>query len=227
MEKIRFIYSISKEAVYLTQIDLVRIFEKALKELKEWIKTKNLSENSLKPQLVFACSLPVGMESTGEILEIPLTERVPIAFFIKEMNNVLPSGITILAAEYVDAEEESIRSRVYASIYEIQIVYDESKFINKNKSQIDEIKNWYICKMKEYMEQENILVVKKSESRMERIDIKKQILGYNFLIDGNLQVSVDDGIKYALKPEYIVKGYNEYIDQNMKCNIKRLKILYK
>ncbi len=225
MEKLRVVYSKSKEAIYISHLDTIKIFEEALSRAN--INVHYTSGFNPRPELVFAHPLSVGIESIGEIVEVSLEEKIPIPYFIKEINSVLPSGLIVLSAEYISANEKNIMSRVYAATYILEIIYNENKFNSKTKKQIEDIKKYYIDKMDEFLSQDNILVLKKSKDRMERIDIKPQIITYNFLIDRNLEITVSTGSKNNLKPSYILTGYNEYIDEEFECNIKRIKILYK
>ena len=97
MEKLRVIYSKSKEAVYLSHLDISKVFQQAL--IRADMSVEYSKGFNPRPDLVFAHPLSVGIESTGEIVEIVLTEKIDIPYFIKQMNKVMPSGITILAAE--------------------------------------------------------------------------------------------------------------------------------
>lgn len=224
MEKLRIIYSKSKEAIYMSHLDSVKVFEQALRRANIPVSYIKSDEQNL--ELVFAHPLSVGIESTGEVAEIVLDEIVQPHYFIKQLNNELPNGITVLSAEYVDPSEKSVIYRVYAATYIISFVYNKNKFIGKNNREVEDIKKYYIDNMKNYLLQEHILVLKKSKNRMERIDIKPQIITFDFLIDGSLEITVAAGIKNNLKPENIMIGYNEYIDENLEFNIKRTKILY-
>lgn len=224
MEKLRIIYSKSREAIYLSHLDVSKVFQEALIRADMCVEYSN--GFNPRPEIVFAHPLSVGIESTGEIVEVILTEKVEIPYFIKEMNKVMPNGITILTAEYVDMSEKNIMSRVYAATYLINFVYDEAKFIDKSKREIEDIKKYYNKKMEEFLAQREILVLKKSKNRMERIDIKTSIFNYEFLIDGSLEITLSTGSKNNLKPDFVMSGYNEFIDEKMEYNLKRTRILY-
>lgn len=170
MEKIRVLYSKSKEAIYLSHLDVSKIFQEAL--IRANIPVEYSKGFNPRQELVFAHPLSLGIESTGEIVEIILAEKLDIPYFIKEMNRVMPSGITVLGADYVDISEKNIMSRVYAATYLITFLYDEEKFKNKSKREIEDLKKEYQVKMKKFLNQREILVLKKSKNRMERIDIK-------------------------------------------------------
>lgn len=225
MEKLQIVYSKSKEAVYLSHLDVMKVFEQALSRANIPVVFSN--GFNPRPELVFAHPLSVGIESTGEILEVKLAENVEISYLVRELNRVLPSGLTVLSAEYVNQNSKSIMARVYASTYVITLLYDDDKFIDKTKREVEDIKNSYKEKMESYLEQKNILVLKKSKNRMERIDIKPQIITYDFTLDNSLEITVLTGSRFNLKPDTIMTGYREYIDEEIEYNVKRTKILFK
>ena len=225
MEKLQVTYSKSKEAIYMSHLDIVKVFEEALSRADIPVAYSN--GFNPRPELVFAHPLSVGIESTGEVVEIMLTENIETSYFIKQMNRVLPNGITVLSAEYVNLNAKNIMSRVYAATYIIELVYNEEIFKDKTKREIEDIKKGYIDKLNEYLEQKNILVLKKSKNRMERIDIKPQIIMYEFTLDNSLEISVLAGSNANLKPDTIMAGFREFIDEDIKYNVKRTKILYR
>jgi radical SAM-linked protein len=224
MVKIRAIYSKTKESMYLSHLDIMGVFEKTFRRAN--IPLEYSKGFNPRPEIVFAHPLSVGIESTGEIFEAILVDELPISFVVRELNRNLPASITVLSAEYVDMNEKSIMSRVYAATYTIEICYKNEMFIGKNVKEIEDIKLWYKTKMEEYLAQDYLLVIKKSEERVERVDIKPMIISYDFLLDGKLQITVNTGSKSNLKPDYIMTGYNEYISQEIEYNIKREKILF-
>ncbi len=225
MYKLRITYTKSKEAVYISHLDLIGIIERAFRRAD--IKVGYSNGFNPRPNITFAAPLSVGIESTGEIFEIVIEEHLDIPYIVKKINNELPSGIIILNAEYVEVSSKNIMARVYASIYEIRIIYNEEELSKKTKKEVEELKKWYKDSMDEYLEQPNILVLKKSKNRMERIDIKPGIIDYEFLIDGALKVSVYTGQNNNTKPDNIMIGFMEYIDKEVNYEIKRTRILIK
>lgn len=223
MEKLRVIFSKSKNAIFLTHIDVVKIFEESF--IRANIQINYFGKNKHKTLISFADPLKKGIESIGEIMEIELKEKIDTTYFIKQINSVLPSGITVLSAEYLDTQEFNLMDRVYASTYLISFIYTDDMFIDKTKKQIEQIKKSYEEKMKQYLEQEKLLVLKKTKNRMERIDVKHDIINYDFLLDGSLEITVCSGLRKRLDPENVMIGYNEYINDNIKYKIKRIKIL--
>ncbi len=224
MYKLRLTYMKSKSSIYIPSIDICDVISKAL--IRIGAKLVYSKSRNVKPEIVNASTLPIGIESNGEICDVVIKEHIDVAYLVREINKTLPVGMIILGAQYVDMKEE-INKRVYASTYEIELVYDDNMFYEMNKKQIEDIKEWYRSMFEEYLEESAILVLKKTPYRQERIDIKPDILEYTFLIDNRLRITVYTKKERNLNPEYIMSGYIEYINRDIKYNIKRVKILYK
>lgn len=233
MIKLRLIYSKSKEAIYLSHLNMLDVFESSFKRAN--IPMQYSDGFTKRPELVFASPLTVGIESTGEILEIQLLEKMDIPFFIREVNKVLPPAITILSAEYVKENEKNIMARVFASIYTIAIIYDKEEIKDKTLKEIENLKREYKNKMQDYLEQSEILV--KRELKLgdkkgkiidgEEINIKPKIRDYEFLFNDKLEITVDSGSNSNLKPDLFMQGFCDFIKNNIEYSVKREKIMFK
>ena len=222
MNKLRVVYGKSKDAMYIAQEDTIRIFSDAF--LKAQIPVVRSKDSNLV-EMMFAHPLTDGYESTGEIFEVNLTEEVDTRYLIKELNRSLPAGFIVMSAEYVSSNEDSINLRVYAAEYVISLDYTE-KFKDKSLREKDEIRSYYRKKMEMYLAQSQILVVKKSYDRMERLDIKPQIEKYNFNIDDSVDIVVSAGARSNISPAILMDGYMEYINEKVPYDVKRVRILY-
>ena len=222
MNKLRLVYGKSRDAMYISQEDTIKIFSDAFSKAGLPVvrsKSTNLVD------MMFAHPLTDGYESTGEIFEIDLTEEVDTRYLVRELNRTLPAGFIVMSAENVSPNEESINLRVYAAEYVINIDYAE-KFKDKSLREKDEIKAYYRKKMEMYLSQNQILVVKKSYDRMERLDIKPQIEKYVFNIDDSVDLVLSAGPRSNISPAIVMNGYFEYINEKVDYEVKRKKILY-
>ena len=222
MNKLRLVYGKSRDAMYISQEDTIKIFSDAFSKAGLPVvrsKSTNLVD------MMFAHPLTDGYESTGEIFEINLTEEVDTRYLVRELNRTLPAGFIVMSAENVSPNEESINLRVYAAEYVINIDYAE-KFKDKSLKEKDEIKAYYRKKMEMYLSQNQILVVKKSYDRMERLDIKPQIEKYVFNIDDSVDLVLSAGPRSNISPAIVMNGYFEYINEKVDYEVKRKKILY-
>lgn len=222
MNKLRLVYGKSRDAMYISQEDTIKIFTEAFTNAGLPVVKSN-STNMV--DMMFAHPLTDGYESTGEIFEIALTEEVDTRYLVRELNRNLPAGFIVMSAEYVSPNEESINLRVYAAEYVISLDYTE-KFKDKSLREKDEIRAYYRKKMEMYLSQSQILVVKKSYDRMERLDIKPQIEKYSFNIDDSVDIILSAGARSNISPAILMDGYNEYINEVVPYDVKRTKILY-
>lgn len=220
MEKIRFTYSKSKLALYLTNDDLIRLFEKTFKKAK--IEIDYYKKNS--PKIELASPLELGVESVGEIAEVVLKESVDTSYFVKILNDNLPNGITILSASKVEPLDlVKLPAKVVSSDYEIKINYIKEILENKTTTEINYLEKGYQDKMKEYLGSDEVLVTKKSKNRLEKVNIKPLILDYKYNFN-TLDVTVVSNEKENLRPETIMEGFSEFIDSKVYFDAKRTKI---
>ncbi len=225
MHKVRLTYTKTKQAIYISSIDISDVIAKALTRVGA--KLVYNEGKTKKPEIVSACTLPIGFESTGEICDVIIKDHIAEAYLVRELNKTLPQGMIINSAIYVDINEEDINKRVYAAIYEIELIHEDEKFEGKNNREIKEIKEWYLKMFSEYLSEPAILVLKKTPYRQERINIKPYLIEHEFMLDGRLRITVCTGKEKMLNPEYIIIGYVEYISEMVEYNIKRTKIIYK
>ena len=222
MNKLRLVYGKSRDAMYISQEDTIKIFTEAFTNAGLPVVKSNTTN---MVDMMFAHPLTDGYESTGEIFEIALTEEVDTRYLVRELNRNLPAGFIVMSAEYVSPNEESINLRVYAAEYVISLDYTE-KFKDKSLREKDEIRAYYKKKIEMYLSQSQILVVKKSYDRMERLDIKPQIERYSFNIDDSVDVILSAGPRSNISPAILMDGYAEYINEVVPYDVKRTKILY-
>lgn len=225
LHKIRLIYTKAKEAIFIPAIDICGVFERAFRRLE--INLGYTKGRTVKPSIVCANPLPIGIESMCEICDILIDEeRIDTVYLVKDINKVLPDGIIVMNISTIDLAEKNISKRVYASIYEIYIEYTDEDYAGKSNKEISEMKKDNLLKMQEYLESPVILVLKKTKYRQERLDIKPYIIEHEFAIDGRVRVTIYTGKGKSLNPEHIMIGYIEHIGRNIEYNIRRTKILY-
>ena len=217
MNKIRFTYSKSKLALYLTNNEVEIFIKKALKK-------SNIKFDENKKIVDFALTVELGMESTGEIAIVTLKDEVSIPYFMKALNDNLPVGLTILSAKYEEPFNlVKLNKRVSSSDYQIQFNHTKELLENKTQTEINLLEKDYEAKMKEYLSNNEVLVTKKSKGRMEKIDIKPNILDYNYEFNTlNVRLSNNDAIE--VNPETLMEGFSEYIDDKVYFNAKRTRI---
>ena len=193
-------YEKNEKAKYVSHLDFVRMFGRALRRAHLPIA---FSEGfNPHPLLGFALPLSVGYTSECEILEITLSEERPLKEIMVSLNNVLPQGVKITGA----CEG---KSRMKALDYALYIVKAEN---------IPE-------RIGEFLEKESILIEKKTKSGIKETDIRPDIRSIEVFPD-RMEMVLRAGSRANLKPEIVVNAMNKYIGgyHSGECEYHRKKI---
>ena len=102
---------------YIGHLDLLRLFQRCFN--RAGIELNYSQGFNPRPKFSIANPLSLGVESIGEYMDIDLLKEVEIEEFILAMNNVLPEGIKILAAEY-PKDTKSVSAILDFAEYEIK-----------------------------------------------------------------------------------------------------------
>lgn len=221
MLRMRLVYTKTKEASYILPSDMVYVLDKALTRTGATV----IYGKDQTPSVIIAEPLPQGIESVEEICDVDIKEYIDITYLIKGINKFLPKGIVLLSAEYIDKDVPGISDSCYASEFEIIPEYEDIEKMNRRE--ISDLRAWFRENLTEYLEEESILVLVKSSTRNERINIKPIILEYSVNINDGLRITISNDTSYIFNPSYIMDGFIEYVDRQIKYSIRRTKILYK
>ena len=222
MYKIRVLYTKSKEASYISHLDLMLVMQRSLKRAN--INVKHSEGYNPRPEIVFAHPLSVGIESIGELCEIQLEDKYDESLFVKLLNNTLPTGITVLNATYIEGKD-SLMAAVESAEYEVEFEIPEDVVANSTTKDLEKLNNEICTTFEKYYSQEAILVKKKNKKGVEvEIDIKQLIISREILAPNKYLFRVKAGSKENLKPELIVQGFQEFIGGKIENSIKRVKI---
>ena len=161
MYRVRITYTKSKEAAYIPAKDLKTVLETAM--VRAGIYVMYTKDN--EPDIEFADTISLGIESTSEICDVVLKEHVEPAFMIKGLNRELPVGMVVLMAEYLTDKDIPISQSAYAVTYEIiPNLGDVTQMTNR---EYEDRRKWYRFRMEEYLSESAILVLVKSMERRE------------------------------------------------------------
>ncbi len=122
MQRLRITFSRAEEVKYISHLDLMRLWERALRRAA--IPMAYSQGFSPHPKISLAAPLAIGVTSEGEVMDILLQKRVSPYFFIKVVSEQLPSGIGILGVEQVSLTAPSLQSRVREAEYRVEVEVD-------------------------------------------------------------------------------------------------------
>lgn len=203
--KIRIKFSKSGALKFIGHLDIMRYFQKAMRRAE--IEIKYSSGMSPHQIMSFALPLGLGVESIGEYLDIEVEDHVTLSSeeAIKRLNAVMVPNIKILQYRRLEDATQNAMSSVSAAAYVIRF---DSLCLSEN-----EIKQ----KWNEYMQQEEIFVLKKTKKSEKQIDIKPYIYELDYNCDyGQLKLCLSAGSVVNIKPQLVIQSWYAFMDLEYK-----------
>ena len=154
----RLLFSKTGDAVYLSHLDLMRVFQRAFKRAD--ILIWHSQGFSPRAYVSIALPLPVGTESRCEILDFEIEDgSVALSELADRLNAVLPAGIRVLRA-YESARKIKELTRLQA---EVTLEYDGGVPDGAQKA------------LAGFFAQESIVITKRSKKGDKELDIRPHI----------------------------------------------------
>ena len=139
----------------------------------------------------FALPLGVGIESTGEYVEIELNESFSEQKILQHLNEVMPEGLIFVDAKEVPKGKKAAAAEVEAAIYEVR--FSEIIDLEENLLAI--------------MDMKEILVEKKTKKGIKQVDIRQDIFVMERLPDNQhtVKMLIAAGSANNLKPSLVAE----------------------
>jgi radical SAM-linked protein len=119
VQRMRVRFSRGEEVKFVTHLDLMRLWERALR--RAGIDVAYSEGFTPHAQLSLAAPLAVGMTSSGELLDVFLGSRMTPLDFMRAISKQLPAGIEALEAEETGLRAPSLQSELRAAEYEASL----------------------------------------------------------------------------------------------------------
>jgi len=123
MQRLRITFSRGNELKYISHLDLMRLWQRALRRAD--IPLAYSQGFSPHPRLSLAAPLAIGVTSSGELMDIFLKHRVSPHFFLKSIGTQLPPSIDISEVAEIGLGLPSLQSQVLYAEYEVCIDTDK------------------------------------------------------------------------------------------------------
>ena len=130
MHRLRVTFSRGDELKYLSHLDVMRLWERALRRAN--LPLAYSQGFSPHPKISIAAPLPLGVTSEGELMDLFIQRRISPYAIPKTLANQLPKGISIISVSQVPSEAPSLQAQVRRAEYRVELQTDKT---------VDEIKN--------------------------------------------------------------------------------------
>jgi radical SAM-linked protein len=119
MQRLRIRFSRSEELKFISHLDIVRLWERALRRAR--IALAYSEGFSPHPRISLAAPLSVGVTSDVELMDVVLVGQVSPHWFASAVNQQLPSGMRVLEVYPIAPGVPSLQSQVRFAQYEVDI----------------------------------------------------------------------------------------------------------
>ena len=181
---------------FIGHLDIMRFFQKVMRRADIPIAfTGGFSPHMI---MSFANPLGVGVTSDGEYFDIELAEEIDMNEAVVRMNQVMVGGMEIVNMVPIsDDKKRTGMSIVAAADYLSNVKNDAFP------------ENWKE-KAEGFMDQEEILVMKKTKKSEKEVDIKPMIYKFEIREEG-VFMQVATGSVENLKPEVVMQALSQYL----------------
>lgn len=210
MNKYKIRFSKIGRIKFIGHLDLLKVFQRAI--IRAGLPIQYSQGFNPHQKTTFALPLSLGMESTGEYLEIELTEVMDAKDVSKVLNEAMPNGITIDRVEHIKEKSKSVASQVNAGSYEITF------------EKAEDLKN----SINNLMSQTEIIVTKKSKKGEKQVNIRPDIYEMECISDSVVKLLIATGSENNLNPRLVVEQLLKSMGlDSVEVKCKRLDLLSK
>lgn len=184
---------------FIGHLDIMRFFQKVMRRADIPIAFSG----GYSPHMImsFANPLGVGLTSDGEYFDIELTESLDFDEAVRRMNETMVEGMEVVnMVEISDDKKRTGMSIVAAADYLSYAKYNAFPEGWEEKATV-------------FLEQPQIMIVKKTKKSEKEVDIKPMI--YQFEVrEQKIYMQVAAGSVENLKPELVMQAFAQFLGLN-------------
>lgn len=190
---VRFRFSKTGRAKYISHLDLVRCMQRALR--RSGLPVHYSEGFHPHMETTFAAALPLGMESTGEILEVQFAEPIDLDVAKQRLQQVTPQGIQLLCA--------------YKPVHKMK----ELAYVKYQISLFCIMPSTLLQQWQTFLQQSEVQIEKKTKRGMRTIDLLPQIHCLSTVITETalqLQLCLSVGTPESVNPLLILEAFSKF-----------------
>jgi radical SAM-linked protein len=203
MMNIRLKFTKGNEVKYISHLDLMRVFQRALR--RTGIPVSYSSGFNPHQEISFGAPLSLGVTSNAEYVDLKLAEQMDVREIEELLNSSLPEGIRILEGMKLGDSHKSAMSLVTHARYLIKMHIEDLAAGELNKS------------IEAFISREHIKIMKeqpKKDFELKEVDIKPMIVNMELIESEEAMHTVSclllSGSRGNLKPELLMKAFKEF-----------------
>ena len=200
--KIRIKFAKEGTMKFIGHLDVMRYFQKVMRRADVDIR---YSEGFSPHQIMsFASPLGVGMESWGEYVDIEVLSTDSSEEMLRRINGAMTEGVEALSYRLLPDTAANAMSLVAAADYTLRF----------REGYEPEDPAGIVRGLKDFLKQEQILVMKKTKKGEKEVDIRPMI--YEMEADEDqIFLKIAAGSAANLKPDVLIRAYMESMGETM------------
>lgn len=198
MTRMRIRFSKLAEIRYISHLDLMRTISRAIRRAKVPIAfSQGFNPHHL---ISMGSALSVGLTSTGEYMDLELTEELSVLEFLDMMKPMLPNGLELVTGELITGKVDSLMAQINIAVYQVRLK------TNLSKGGIEQ-------RIKDFCLEDQILIHRQSKKKVREVDLKpllRELKVLELAGDFSLEMIVQTGSKGNARPEEVIRALAKY-----------------
>lgn len=181
---------------YISHLDFIRTFHRTVR--RAGLLMSFSQGFNPHPVMTIAMPLSVGVTSDSEYIKIGFAEDYAEEEIKERLNSALPCGFEILKVRKTEGKELDF-AKLDRAVYNVELEWSGNGF-----------------DAKEFLENKELKVMKKSKSGVKEADIRQYI--YDFTVNNQSESKMEitmclaAGNEYNLKPDTVIDAMEKYTD---------------
>ncbi len=196
---LRFRFSRGPELKYIAHLDMLRLFERAIK--RAGLPVAYTQGFNPRQKLVFGLPIAVGLTSSSEYADIEFDQDISTDDYIQGLNAHLPEGVRVMEATAFSGKD-NIMNQVASAKYELSFTTE------------DELSHFALENMvRDFLAKEEIMVMKKSKKGLKPVNIRPLI--YSLTVRKAekksciLDAFLSAGAENNLRPDLLMEAFQK------------------
>lgn len=207
---------------FIGHLDVMRFFQKAMRRADIPIAfTSGYSPHMI---MSFAQPLGLGITSEGEYLDIELADTIPSDSAVRQLNDVMVDGIDVVSFRQIHEDKKSSGMTIVAAADYLIVPKEAERMALKEYRSLEPV---FLLTWKEkveaFMNQPQIVVLKKTKRSEKEVDIKPMILQFSLEPSG-IYLKLACGSEANLKPDLVMDTFFEFIGEQIPVHYHRTEV---
>ncbi|WP_418790737.1 TIGR03936 family radical SAM-associated protein [Phosphitispora sp. TUW77] len=212
MPRIRMEFSKGDRVKFLSHLDMVKAFERAMRRAEIPIA---FSEGfNPHPKMNFASALAVGITSDREYIDFELRESMPESKVVSALSAVLPAGIRISRAKIVPDNAPALMAIVNRAEYRVLVPGNallDTEAITEGISR--------------FMDSSEVVIMKRTKKGTQPRNILPGIKGFTGELTGDtieFSIMTVTGSEGNVRPEEVVRTFANYLGNGIDADLLQI-----